>query len=269
MTAHQAQKPNGAPAPSSAESRPDRMAGQAPQRPPWRYRAARLAARIGTGLLFRARVEGLERLPPGPSILCFNHQNWTDPIFVLRALPLRPRTSFFGPQEEDMTSGFRNMVMRWIGVVVPFRPGKRGLAPAMRRVEELFDSGERLCVFGEGRIHSGEAVLLPLEEGTAYMALRCGVPIVPGAINGTSWLAFRRLVRIRFGEPLQPSAPTGPEPAEAVAALTASVRDAIAELVRDYPDPPRSRWIGGWLTELFNDWPEGETTSRAAPEVAG
>jgi len=29
------------------------------------------------------------------------------------------------------------------------------------------------------------------------------------------------------------------------------------ELVADFPDPARSRWIGGRLTELFNDWPEG------------
>jgi 1-acyl-sn-glycerol-3-phosphate acyltransferase len=240
-----------------AGSREDRLAVQAPARPLWRYRAARFAARIGTGLLFRVRTEGLDRLPSGPSILCFNHQNWSDPIFVLRALPARPRTSFFGPQEDDMTAGFRNRLMRWVGVVVPFRRGRRGLAAAMRRVEELFAAGERLGIFGEGRIHSGEAALLPLEEGTAYMALRCGVPIVPGAINGTSWLAFGRRVRIRFGEPIDPAGMSGLEQAEAVARLTAATRDAILELVGDFPDPPRSRWIGGRFTELFNDWPEG------------
>jgi 1-acyl-sn-glycerol-3-phosphate acyltransferase len=230
----------------------------------WRYRAARLAARLGTGILFRVRVEGLEELPGGPSIVCFNHQNWTDPIFALRVLPLRPRTSFFGPQEEDMTAGFRNRLMRWIGIVVPFRPGRRGLVAAMRRVEELFASGERLGIFGEGRIHSGEGVLLPLEEGTAYMALRCGVPIVPAAVNGTSWLAFRRRVRVRFGRAVDPAAFAGLDQAAAVSALTHAVERAILDLVSDFPDPPRSRWIGGWFTELFNEWPEG---SRPAPSA--
>jgi 1-acyl-sn-glycerol-3-phosphate acyltransferase len=249
--------------PTAATDTPDagpragRFDDQAPVRPLWRYRVARIAARVGTGLLFGLRTEGLDNLPAGPSILCFNHQNWTDPIFALRALPLRPRTSFFGPQEADMRTGFRNRLMRWIGVVVPFRPGRRGLAAAMRRVEELFAAGERLGIFGEGRIHSGEAALLPLEEGTAYMALRCGVPIVPAAVNGTSWLVFRRRVRIRFGRPIDPARFADLDQAAAVSALTDAVGRAILDLVRDYPDPPPSRWFGGWITELFNDWPGG------------
>lgn len=214
------------------------------------------------------KTEGREHLPAGPAILCFNHQNWTDPIFALRVLPLRPRTSFFGPQEEDMTAGFRNRLMRWIGAVVPFRPGRRGLAAAMRRVEDLFAEGEWLGVFGEGRIHSGEAALLPLEEGTAYMALRCGVPVVPAAVNGTSWLAFRRRVRIRFGPAIDPAAFAGSDQGAAIAALTAAVRRGILDLVGDYPDPPPSRWFGHWITELFNDWPEGSRPPAPARDEA-
>jgi 1-acyl-sn-glycerol-3-phosphate acyltransferase len=101
-------------------------------------------------------------------------------------------------------------------------------------------------------------VILPLLEGPAYMALRSGVPIVPMAINGTSWLAFRRQVRLKVGRPIRPSPIGGDRPTpEAVSVLTARVRDALLELVGDFPDPPQSRWIGGRLTELFNDWPEG------------
>jgi 1-acyl-sn-glycerol-3-phosphate acyltransferase len=239
-------------------SRADRLGVQAPARSYRRYRLIRIALGVVTRAYSGLRLEGAELLPSGPAIVCFNHQNWVDPFFVIAALPGRPRIHFFGPEQEDMTHGVRNRLMRWGGVAVPYRPGRRGLVAATRRVEELLTRGDRIAIAGEGRIHAGEAVILPLLEGPAYMALRSGVPIVPMAINGTSWLAFRRQVRVRVGPPIQPSLIGEDRPTpEAVSVLTARVRDALLELVDDYPDPPRSRWIGGRLTELFNDWPEG------------
>ena len=59
-----------------------------------------------------------------------------------------------------------------------------------------------VAIAGEGRIHARESELLPLSEGAAYFALRSGVPLVPIAINGTSWLRFGGRVRIRVGEPI-------------------------------------------------------------------
>jgi 1-acyl-sn-glycerol-3-phosphate acyltransferase len=241
-----------------AAQRRDRLASQAPAQPNWHFTAARALSRLGVALLTGIRVEGGASLPAGPSILCFSHLNWTDPIFLLAALPASPRTHFFGPAQEDMRTGLRNRVMRWMGTAVPYQPGKRGLAAAMRRVEALLAAGERLAIAGEGRIHSGEAVILPLEKGPAYMALRFGVPIVPVAVNGTSWLALRRRVRVRFGQPIDPPAVERVDLAtEAVETMTEAVRTALLGMVSDFPDPPRSRWLGGWLTELFNDWPEG------------
>ena len=45
--------------------------------------------------------------------------------------------------------------------------------------------------------------LLRLEEGPAYFALRSGVPLVPIAINGTSWLRLGRRIRVVVGDPIQ------------------------------------------------------------------
>jgi hypothetical protein len=39
--------------------------------------------------------------------------------------------------------------------------------------------------------------------------------------------------------------------------LTAGTAEALRRLVADYPDPPPPGPVGRWLTELFNDWPEG------------
>ena len=224
----------------------------------WRYRLVRLAADAVTRLYSGWWVEGRERLPSGPAVLCFSHQNWIDPFFLIATLPLLPRCHFFGPEQEDMTRGFRNRLMRWAGIAVPYRPGRRGLVAAIRRADELLADGDRIAIAGEGRIHSGESVILPLLEGPAYMALHSGVPLVPIAVNGTSWLAFRRRVRIRIGLPIEAeeNCAGSPRPA-AVVAMTARAHEDLLRLAGDFPDPPRSRWFGGWLTELFNDWPEG------------
>lgn len=207
----------------------------------------------------RLRLEGADRLPAGPAVLCFNHLNWADPFVLMAVLPFRPRLSFFGPQEEDMRHGARNRLMSWSGAVVPYRPGKNDLLLATRRVQAVFDAGGTLAIAGEGRIHAGEREMLPLNEGAAYFALRARVPLVPIAVNGTSWLGFGRRIRVRVGAPL----PSGERPSRgAVARLTRCAEDALVALVADFPDPPPPGPIGRWFTELFNEWPEG---TRPAP----
>ncbi len=120
-----------------------------------------------------------------------------------------------------------------------------------------------VAIAGEGRIHVRESELLPLSEGAAYFALRSGVPLVPIAINGTSWLRFGGRVRIRVGEP--------------IAAEGRPTRETRRRCDDPAVDGPPRRWsptprtcrspgrFGRWLTERFNDWPEG---SRAAAATA-
>jgi 1-acyl-sn-glycerol-3-phosphate acyltransferase len=153
--------------------------------------------------------------------------------------------------------------MRWGGVVVPFQPGKRGLARATARAESLLCAGAIVAIAGEGRIHAGERTVLALRHGPAYLSLRAGVPIVPVAVNGTAWLGFRRLVRIRVGIPIEAGAKPGRPAPDDVVRLTAQTQNALETLVADFPDQPRPGMIGRWLTELFNDWPEGSRPSGA------
>ena len=92
--------------------------------------------------------------------------------------------------------------MSWTRTTVSYRPGKNNLLEATRRVGAVIASGGVLAIAGEGRIHASERELLPLEEGPAYFALRSGVPLVPIAISGTSWLRLGRRIRVAVGEPL-------------------------------------------------------------------
>ncbi len=230
-------------------------------RPGFRHGLARFVARLLVLPFFRLRVEGAESLPAGSSVVCINHLNWMDPIVLLAALPPDPPVYFFGPKEPDMDVGFRNRLMRWAGKAVAYQPGNRDMVRAVRRTDALMESGATLAIAGEGRIHVGEGSIRDLSDGPAFLALRSGVPVVPVAINGTSWLGFGRRIRVRIGEPV-PTA--GLDRRRDVALVTGEVRRRIAALVADYPEQPVPGPLWRRITELFNDWPEG-----ARPEVPG
>ena len=203
----------------------------------------------------RPKLVHRERLPSGPAIYCFNHMNWTDPFILMAILPFRPRLYFFGPMEEDMASGGRNRLMSWTRATVPYRPGKNDLLEATRRVSAVLASGGVLAIAGEGRIQASERELLPLQEGPAYFALRSRVPLVPIAIGGTSWLRLGRRITVTVGEPL-PAA--GRANRVEVDRLTAECWSALHALVAQQRDVRPPGPVGRWLTELFNEWPDGE-----------
>lgn len=239
------------------------MAGETPRGPGApvgrvRRRIRIVATKLFAGLVVRAvvrlRVEGREHLRAAPALLCWNHLSWVDPLVLLAALPWSPDVALFGPREEDMAVGGRNRLMTWTGLAVPFKPGREDLLDTTRRVQAVFDAGWSLAIAGEGRIHVGEREILPLNEGPAYFALRAGVPVVPVAINGTSWIGFGRRVRVRFGVPI---APTGRPTRANVEALTGRIEVALRELVADFPDQPPPGRFWRWVTERFNEWPEG------------
>jgi 1-acyl-sn-glycerol-3-phosphate acyltransferase len=231
------------------------MAATAQIRRPGRvpYWFTTLGIRVLVRAYVRIRVEG-PPLPPGPAILCFNHQSWTDPFVVVAALPARPDLWFFGPKEADMSAGARNRLITWSGRAVPYNPAKTNLLEATRRVEAVLASGAHLGIAPEGRIHVGERTLLPVNEGVAFFALRAGVPIVPIGLVGTGWLRFGKTIRVRMGAPIFPA---GRPTREAVDSLSGEIRDAILALVSDGRDEAPPGPVGRWVTELFNDWPEG------------
>jgi hypothetical protein len=74
------------------------------------------------------------------------------------------------------------------------------------------------------------------------------------AINGTGWLGFGRTVRVRVGRPIPIE---GYDRRTGVADLTAEIRRRLQELVADFPERRPPGRFGRWLTDAFNEWPEG------------
>ena len=268
-----ATSPADAPPGATTERRPARAAPAVadtihPVRRAIRVWISRLLSRLVCRAILRIALVGRDRLPGSPAIYCLNHLSWLDPFVVMAALPMQPRLMFFGPKEDDMSVGGRNRLMSWTGTTIPYRPGKNDLLEATRRVHAAIAAGHVVVIFGEGRIRPVEGEVGPVSEGAAYFALREDVPLIPVAIRGTSWLGFGRRVELRVGEPLVgASRPTR----EAVGVLTAECRRSLVALVSDARRVPRPGRFGRWLTELFNDWPEGsrEAAEQAARDAAG
>ncbi len=223
--------------------------------PPGRLKHAfvRYGIRFFVGCYLRVRHAGFDTLPEPPYLLNFSHPNWVDPFLIASHWPRRHRVFIFGPKEEEMASGWRNRLISWTHFGVPFKPSKSDLIDTTRRATAVLDAGYVLAIAGEGRLSDREGAIVPLEDGTAFLALRAGVPIVPVAIIGTRWLSFGKRVTMRVGEALRPSGRRADR--AAVAALTLELRTAMESLLVGVEEGHPPGPFGRWLTDVFNERP--------------
>jgi 1-acyl-sn-glycerol-3-phosphate acyltransferase len=214
----------------------------------------RYGIRVLAACYLRVRLEGSERVPAAPPyVLCFNHPNWVDPFLVVGWWPKRHRMFIFGPREENMRVGWRNRLIAWARLAVPFKPSRTNLIDTTRRATGVLQAGYVLAIAGEGRLSDREGEIVPLQDGAAFFALRGRVPIIPVAVIGTRWLRFGKRIRLVVGQPIE----LGHRRANRAgmtsvgAELTAAMEELLAGVEDELPPGP----VGRWLTEVFADRP--------------
>jgi len=223
--------------------------------PAWRRALRYDLARTVLGFILRCylrpRASGLERLPNGPYVLCFNHLSWIDPFVLMVLWPRRPRLYVYGPKEADMRVGARNQVISWLGTAVPFNPGKTNLLESTRRAVAVLAAGHALGIAGEGGLSDQEGVVLRLNDGAAYFGLRAAVPIVPAGIVGSRWLRFGKPIQVTVGEPLSTEGLRADR--ETVNALTERLQQALPALLPGpyEHEPPGA--FGRFVTDVFTE----------------
>ncbi|HEY3366197.1 MAG TPA: lysophospholipid acyltransferase family protein [Symbiobacteriaceae bacterium] len=161
----------------------------------WLYGFGKVAVGIVYRVLYRVRVEGTENIPAdGGVIISGNHMNGNDPLFV--GISATRKLAFMA-KEEIFKIPFVSFLARGVGAF-PVKRGQPDRA-ALKRTLDLLEQGGGLGIFPEGtRNRSGK--LGKAEPGTAYLALKSGVPVIPVGISSTyKWFSP---VVIKYGKPV-------------------------------------------------------------------
>jgi 1-acyl-sn-glycerol-3-phosphate acyltransferase len=200
-------------------------------------------------LLGRVTVVGADKIPAdGPFVLAPVHRSNVD--FALTSVVTRRTMRYMGKDSIWKSK----LLGRFVSMLGAF-PVHRGTADrdAIKACTSIVEGGNPLVMFPEGARCTGP-VIEELFDGTAYVAARAKVPIVPMGIGGSEAMMpkgaklprFTKLVLV-VGDPIPPPVPTdgGRVPRSGVATMTAELRTALQDLFDDAqvragrPNPPR------------------------------
>ncbi len=145
----------------------------------------------------RWKIEGLENFPEqGHVIVIANHVSYWDPVVIAASLP---RQVFFMAKKELFSIPVLGLLLKSWGAF----PVERGRPDrdAIKHSLKLLGQGKVVGIFPEGA-RSKIGSLLPPTAGTAYLAVRAGVPVCPVALLGTNRIITKGLfqkVSMRIG----------------------------------------------------------------------
>ena len=180
------------------------------RKPSFHWQLARIVFYPLFRWIFGMKVEGFENLPTDkPFIVAPNHRTYWDPPAV--GVALFPFEPYFLAKEELWTE------TPWLGAAISFLNGisisrRSGGKEAIKMALKILQEGNHpMVIFPEGtRNRDPKRTLLPLKAGTAMLAIKMRLPIVPTWIKGVRknwyrWILRNAELKVKFGRPIDPS----------------------------------------------------------------
>jgi 1-acyl-sn-glycerol-3-phosphate acyltransferase len=207
----------------------------------WVYYLGRIWSRM---ILFTTsdwHVEGKENTPKqGPLLIVCNHLHVVDPPIVVTSVKLK---TVIMAKEELFHHRFSRFFVENFGT---FPVRRRGVdREALQQAEHWLKQGVSLLMFPEGK-RTSTIQMQPALHGSALIASRLGVPILPVSIIGTEklrergWWLRRPRITVTIGQPFHPPPANGKMTRAELYQLTNSMMEHIAALL-----PPEYRGVYG------------------------
>jgi 1-acyl-sn-glycerol-3-phosphate acyltransferase len=144
----------------------------------------------------RVHVKGLERIPPGTCIFAANHTSSSDAPAVVWSIPRRIAILLKRSLFEYPIAGQAFHLAQFIPVD---RFDRDSAIVSMEKATEAIRAGQSFLIYPEGT-RSSDGRLQELKKGTAVMAIKAGVPIVPIACSGAHRVMEKHKLNIKPGE---------------------------------------------------------------------
>jgi 1-acyl-sn-glycerol-3-phosphate acyltransferase len=156
----------------------------------------------------RVQTVGLDQFDHSRSyIFMTNHVSNLDPPIQI---PLIPRRTSVMVKKDLFKMPILGRAMR-LGSLVPVDRGNRDAGiEAVRAAKAVVNEGLNMTIYVEGK-RSFDGKLLPFKKGPFYLAVECGVPVIPVTIVGTHHTMPKTrfaikpgLVTVIFHPPIEP-----------------------------------------------------------------
>jgi 1-acyl-sn-glycerol-3-phosphate acyltransferase len=156
----------------------------------------------------RVETVGLDRLDSSRNyIFMTNHVSNLDPPIQI---PLIPRRTSVMVKKELFKTPILGPAMRMASLVPVDRGNRDAGIEAVRAAKAVVAQGINMTIYVEGK-RSFDGKLLPFKKGPFYLAMECGIPVVPMTIVGTHYAMPKTrfaikpgLVKVIFHPPIEP-----------------------------------------------------------------